>query len=530
MARAAWLVQQQELAQEEAECEAAWDACGADHAAAADGSAAQPDAGEANLRAALEAADGCLGDALAAAAAAASLLNPGRPALSPPSATPAVVQQQLRAAQTQLGQAVAAVDAALQQQRLGIASPAGSWRSECGADDTSLVAQVQRLLNRHPLAALPCKAQVLHQAAQEEARHAQQQQRCRAALHAFYADAAGAAGHPQRAHEHGPLPTDADSCPSELLLDGSTDGITGTTADGWSASEHSVFQHARRACLAPGGGGETALVRRLAAALPSWSGRAVLAHERWHKESARLQAALWQMEAGWQQEKAALLGAAAGLLRNAEANALARAAAALEQLEAAAACLQSAYGLQAAQAAQEGRHGAEGLVAAAAVAEAAAKRFERWQVQEDYNHGLKQLLAQHKQRQAEAVGAAAEAEQKAAALRRREAAAAAAARKQQVAHRASRTVAKRAAREEAAAERQAAQARREAALEALLLQMAPQVCRDAVRATGPTESSAAAVSTGKAQHGLFAGALSGLAGEQLVLEDQRFKVGARAGV
>ncbi|KAL4444325.1 hypothetical protein ABPG75_012062 [Micractinium tetrahymenae] len=331
-ARAAWLVQQQELAQEEAECEAAWAACCA--ARLVPGDAAEEDnAPEASLRAALEAADGCVGEALVAAAAVASLLGGHRPPPSSSVGSSAALHQQLRAATARLRQAMAAVDAALLQQGKPRASAAGSRSSECGASSGDLAEQ-----------------------------------------------------------------------------DGSADCTDDGTLDGWPAGEHAVFTHARRASLAPGGGGEAALVRRLAAALPSRSSEAVLAHERWHKEASLLQAALQQLEAGWHEEQVALLGAAAALLGEAEAAALAE-----------------------------------------------------------------------------------------------------------------RTAAKQAARQQAEAARQAAEARREAALEALRLQAAPAAQRDAARATGPTQSSAAALSAGQAQHGLFAGAMAGLTSEQ-VLRDQRFKV------
>lgn len=512
VARAAWLVQQQELAQEEAECEAAWAAaCGADPARAAkvDSCGQAADAGEASLWAALQAADGRLGEALAVAAATTSLLDRGEPPLSPPSTTPAAVQQQLQAAAARLSEAVAAVDAALQQQRLPRSSSASICGSEAGASSTDLAEQVQSLLDAHPLAAPPCRAQLLQQAAQAEARHAEQRHRCKAALHAFHSGAVCAGGPPQLAPDQLPHMTAEDSCAA--------------SPDGWPAGEHAVFVHACRACLAPGGGGQAALVRRLEAGLPWRSSQAVLAHERWHREATRLQAALQQAEAGWQQEQTAFLGAAAGLLSEAEAAALAGAEAALAQLEAGAACLQSSRSHEAAQAAWSERRGAESLANAEAVAAAAAQRFGQWQAQEDYNARLKQLLAQHRQRQAQAAVAAAAAEQEDAAQRRREAAAAAAAGEQRVAYRAGRAAAKQAVREEAAAARQAEHARRAAALDALRLRAAPAARRDAARATGPTESSAAALAAGRARHGLLAGAVVGLTSKQ-VLSDQRFKV------
>lgn len=513
-ARAAWLVQVQELAQDEAECEAAWAACAA-QAATVECCSEEADRTEASLQAALEAADGCLEEALVAAAAADNLLGKGRPSPPTHSASPAAVQQWLQAAQERLSQAMAAVNAALQQQRLPRASSSGVRCSESGLSSTTLAEQVRSLLDVHSLAAPLCKARLLQQAEQAEAWHAEERQRCTAALHAFQICPKSRASRRQRrSQEPGQLLTAVNSC--------------AFTEDGWSAGEQAVFVHACRACLAPGGGGQAALERRLEAALPWRSSQAVRAHERWHGEASRLQAALQRVEASWQQERAALLGAAAGLVREAEAAVMAGAEAALAQLQAAAACLQSSYRLEEAQAAQEERTAAESFSNAAAAAEAATKRFEEWQAQQDHDARLKQLIAQHRQRQAQAAAAAATAEQESVAQRRREAAAAAAEGSLRVAHRAEQTAAKLAAQKEAQAARQAAQARREAALSALHLRVAPAAQRDAARATGPTQSSAAALSSGRAQHGLLAGVMAGLTSKQ-VLQDQRFRVRAGSG-
>lgn len=450
--------------------------------------------------------------------------------------------------QQHLGSADVAVAELLRQAQ----HPHGSGS---GAPTAATLAEsLQQLLAQHPLAANACRAQLLEHAGELDARQEQLCQQRRAAWHAFLASTRAQRRQEQQQQQgtrQGQVrhevacsadatpqcgSSSADEAPSVAADDswqaagaegsqgeGSALPAAGSTVDGWAAGEHAVFAHARRACWAPGGGGQAALVRHLAALLPARSEQAVLAHERWHKEAGRLRSAAQQTQAGWRQECTGFLDAAVALLSESEAEVLAGAEAAVAQVEAAAACLRSAAGVEQGQAVHGEQQDAGASSQAVAAAEAAARGFTQWQAKEDYRGRMHQLLAEHRQQREEQAVAAQTANQATAAAAAQEAAAAAAVGRQRVQGRRQADAAKTAARQAAEERRETERARRQAALDALRAQVAPCVPRDAQRATAPTQSSSAATPD-EPRHGLFAGALAAGFTADHLLRDQRFKV------
>ena len=567
--RTAWLVAQQGLSQEAADASAALEATVAPSSAAAQllgrgagpedahdefgSQAAAPSNGEPSadahqqqLEAALEAADGCVEEALVLSAAAAALLAaPGGAGPSGPAAL-LRLRARLQAAEAKLLQATSVADAVAREMVGHVRRGAAAGLADAGVGppvDGGLAEALRQLLSLHPLAAADCAAQLQEQAAELEARQVQLLQQRRDAYASFVARC-----RQQQADRRpsGLLCAARGPCSADNSHVGSTDvdpglragdassasGDDGTllpassTADGWSADEHAVFLHARIGCLGGGGGGEAALQQQLAALLPGRSAQAVLAHERWHREAARLATALRQQETEWRVESAAFLDATAALVADAEVAALARAEAALALLEAHAACLASAAAVEQGRAVREEQQDVEGLVAAAAAAAAAAQRLQAWQAREVYRGRMQHLLAEHKQRRQEQAAAAAAAGRKAAEEAAREAAAEAAVAKQRVQQRRRLDAAKGAERQAAEARRAAEQQQREAALAALRQKVAPALGRDAQRATGSTASSAAVPDPHEAQqHGLFAKALVGAGlSDRQVLADRRWRV------
>lgn len=539
-ARTAWLLARQRQEQEEVDAEAdlaAWlQNEGGGH-------------GRAALLAALAdaAADGEQGtlgggasvaEAAGLAATAAALLL-GK--ASGPGALPAL-QQQLRGAEQGLKRDIAALEAAAAELEHG-SSRSTSSSASCAqtdaaapcpppdAGESALQQRVRLLCSRHPLAAPQCAALLRSQAAELEARHAQQAQQRRAAWRAFL----GASRAQQLREQGSSTGGDANSC--RATADGSGeagDGAVaallpaGRTADGWRAEEHAVFVHERSAMAAAAPGDCTAaLARRLSALLPWRTGEEVAAHERWHKEAGRLRSAAQQAEAGAEEEAAAFLAAAEALLCEGEARRLAEAGLALRLLDAAIACLQAGEALAQQRDERAAQHAAKGLDQLSAAAAAAAQQAAQDAARNEYQLRMKQLLAEHRERQAAEAAATLAAQRAAEAEAAAAAAAAAAAGRQRVQAREEERHAKQAARAQQEASRAAEAQRRVAALDGLRRQVAPAVLRDAERAMGPTQSREAALAAVEQGHGVFARAL-GFTSDQ-VLADQRFKVGASRG-
>lgn len=485
-ARAEWLVKQQALEQQAADCEAALQAelescSGRAHELPADDDAAT----------ALPTVDTSEAAALAATVAVLRIGAGGTPAVL------ASLREQLATAAQRVQTQLVTLGAAAAELAAGAERPSSE-----PAGEACLAEQVRQLCAQHPLA--ECASQLQADAAELEARHAQQRQERRAAWQAFAASSGSGSG----------------SAPSHEASGSSWDGCQGAggTADGWTADEHATFLHERTAS-----GAEPAeLARHLAALLPCRSREQVQAHERWQREAGRLQAGVQQADAAARGEAAAFVRAATALLQEAEAGLMARAEAALAQLEAAAAGLQCADALQAqreeraAQAAEE----ATGHLEAAALA--AARLEDQRRAALDYRARMRQLLHEHREQQEEQAAAAAAAKREEAAAAAQESAAAAAANAAAVQRRVMQAAAKQAERQEQAARRREEVERRAAALDALRRRVAPVVARDAARVMAPTQSTAAAVAVERQAHGLFSAAL-GFTTDQ-VLADQRFRV------
>ena len=536
-AHSAWLLAQQELEQEAADSEAQLLDCLS--AAIAHPSLLHqlllPDEGaeDAPLQhGSLPAASEAVGAAAALASEAARLLHTASPA-----SVIAGLQQHMAGSLTSLQGDLSSLQATAGC-LLSDIQRAQRQVTACYPAEGCLKERLAQLYAAHPLAPASCTAQLRAEAAALQARHAQQRQDRQSAWQAFLASTrqqAGSAAAPDAAAGHGTTSCalfEADS-PRSSSSGGhstswqSTDALTGCTADGWTAEEHAVFLAARKSTGLAGSPG-SALVRQLAALLPARSAAQVAAHERWHREASRLQSAAQQGEAGAHGESAAFLSTAAALLAQAEGQRLQQAGAALQQLEAAAASLLSGGTLDQ-QREQRGAAAEWDEVARfEAAAAAAAQQAERRRQDLEWRDQMKLLIAQHKERLAAEAAAAAATEQAAAAAAAREAAVAAALGQQRVACRAAQVEAKRACRAQQEASRQQERQRRQEALDALAAQVAPAVQRDAARATGSTESSAAAAGVEQQRHGLFARAL-GFTADQL-LADQRFKVHCPMGV
>ena len=510
--RADWLLAQHRLEQEaadaEAELAAIFDGGGVAGALECLPPACEPDAAP---------ADGCLGADAISSAAALGTLSARTLADRPGEAQLASLQQRITAAPRDLQQQLGSLQAVasellrdVQQAQRGAAS------GGCTANDAEgLGSRGARLCAEHPLVPAGCIRALCTQSVQLEARHAQQREERLAAWRRFLA---GTGGGGSAAPDAGATAcSSGDSCTGggACWPDGSAECDSGSTA-GWSADEHTVFLHARPAA----GGSDAALVRQLAAMLPHRSGQEVRAHERWHKEASRLQAAAHQGEDGARAEGAVFMSAAAALLGEATVARLDEAEAALRRLDAAAASVQVGEALQQQREACEERAVAEEQAQLVAAAAEAAQHAQERRAKEDYNARLKLLLAEHAERQEAAAAAAAVEEQAAAAAAARGAAVAAAAGKLRVQHRAQQLANRRAqlaAREEVARREQE---RRQQALDRLARAVAPALARDAVRATGPTASSAAMpVQAGQRQ--LFVSL--GFTADQ-VMADQRARV------
>ena len=510
-ARCDWLLAQQCLEQEAADCEAAlagWVEAGLEPGMRSQASARLGEPGsEAGAvgnvsQATQDSASSSIAEAVALAQAVASVLAAhGPPARRTHPGQLAGLKSRLQAAEQAMQQQLVALQAAASE-LLGQAQQqfAAACRPPASPPDSgSLPEQVQQVCAQHPLADAECKAQLLQGAEEAQGGHAKQLQERRSTWQAFLAASSAACG---------------------------IDSPSGSgTAQGWPADEHLVFLHSRQACLAPGGGGRAALVRQLAALLPGRTQQQVQSHEQWHKEASRLQGAVQQLEARWRQECAAFVAAAGALLGESAAGYLAGADAALRQLEAAVACLRSAGDLQQLQAAQEEQAAVESVELQKAAAAAVAQQWVQKKELEERRACMKQLLAAHCQRQAEQAAAAHAAQQAAAAEAAAAAAAAAAVGRQRAEYRKQQAATRAALRQQEVARRQREAQRRGEALEQLRRQVAPEVRRDAGRATGATHSSGA--SADKPQR-LFAEA-RGFTTDQL-LRDQRFKVGGRRGV
>lgn len=521
-ARTTWLLAQQRLEQEAADCEAQLLACLEGSAATAAAlcdpspSAEQERAASASTAASDAAAAAALiSEAVEMAAAATRWRAAGQ--------APAGLQVALEPTQQSLRQQLAELQSTAGQLLSQVQQAARSCTVP--ADSTApggLAERAAALCARHPLAPTSCTADLCAQAAELEARHMQQRQQRAAAwqdfLQASRDSTASAAG----------SRTGADSVDGGGTEAAAEDGTCAAhTADGWSAEEHAAFLHERTASLAaPAGQAQAALRRQLAALLPARSREAVLAHERWYREASRLQAAAQQGEAGARQEAADWLAAAAALLAEAVAGRLAQAEAALQRLEGAAACWQASEAAGQLRQERAGQQAAAELAELEAAAAVAAEQAQQQLAAQQYRARMKQLLAEHRERReaaAEATAATAQAEARAAA---QEAAAAAAAARVRVQHRAQQLAAKQAARQQQEVQRQQERERRRSALGRLARQVAPDVQRDAARATGPTESSSSAAgAAGEGGQRLFARALGFTADD--LLADQRLK--ARGG-
>lgn len=560
-ARTAWLVAQQRLEQEAADCEAGlvgWLEGGSIaaaelHSSASGDCSAEPSGGSSNAPAADQLllgpdASDALQGAVAAAAAAASLLSEpgGGAAAAGPAVLLAVEEHVKEAGHTLANQLAAAEDGARRLLSGARQQFAAACRPPGGDSSASLQDRVLLLCAQHPLAAPACTAQLLEQAAEAQACHSRAMQERRTAWSAFQAGTLSRQQQPleqpgaESSHSRGAQlvlePFSPAEPPLELVSSGSGSSQAGEgseclaadgTDDGWSSEEHAVFVWERRLCMAPGGGGEAALLRQLAALLPGRTPLQVRAHERWHKEGSRLWGAVTQGEAGWRQEQAVFVAAAEALLSESEAGCLAAADALVLHLEAVATSLLSAAALDHQRAVRGEQQASELEHRWASAAAAADQQAARRRAAADQRCRLKQLLAEHRHRQETQAAAALAAEQAAAAAAAREAAAAAAAGKQRVQLRQQLVAARGARRQLEQQQRQAAEQRRQAALEQLRRQVAPAVPRDAARAMAATQSSAAAAAALGRQHGLFAGAL-GFTADQ-VLQDQRFKVRGAGG-
>lgn len=528
-ARSAWLLAQQELEQEAADSEAQLLDCLS--AATTQPSLLRqlllPEEGveDASLQHdSLQAASEAVGDAAALAGEAARLLHSASPA-----SVIASLQQHMAGALASLQGDLSSLQATAGCLLSDIQRAQRQATARCPAEGC-LKERLAQLCPAHPLAPASCMAQLRAEAAVLQARHAQQRQDRQSAWQAFLAStgqqAGGEAAHDAAAGdgtncvllEAGSSRSNSGGCHSASWQ--STDALTGCTADGWTAEEHAVFLAARKS-TGPAGPAGSALVRQLAALLPARSAAQVAAHERWHREASRLQSAAQQGEAGAHDESA-FLSAAAALLAQAEGQRLQQAGAALQQLEAAAASLQSGGTLDQQREQQAVAAEWDEVARFEAAAAAADQQAERRRQELEWRDQMKLLIAQHKERLAAEAAAAAAAEQAAAAAAAREAAAAAALGRQRAACRAAQVEAKRACRAQQEASQQQERQRRQEALDAMAAQVAPAVQRDAARATGPTESSAAAAGVEQQRHGLFARAL-GFTTDQL-LADQRFKV------
>jgi hypothetical protein len=512
----AWLIAHHRLEQEAADCEGSLQACSAELLLAC--SALEEPAIDVLQQEGSAVA--AIPHVLAAAAAVTDLLA-ARGGASPRSlhnmwqhlqAVDLALQEELRsidcATVRQLGQAHQQFAAACQAPASNSAEPA-------------FLESLRLLCNQHTLASEDCKEQLLAQAETEERRHMLALKQHKAAWSAFQDSARASLA--TRSPASSCRSTADGNCCSDGLAEESSSGVTAHgTADGWAADEQSVFVHALHACLAPGAGGRRALPQQMAALLPSRSQEEVCAHLQWHRDEGRRRSAVKHCEAAWRHEQAAVQAAAAQLLAESEACLLASVQRLVLQLEAEASCMLSAAAAAKQRQAQEAGEVAEVQHRLPVAVAAAAKQAAQRNAAADYRSRMAQLLADHKsQLQAQAAAASAK-QQAAAAASAKEAAVAAAAGRQRAQHRRQMLEQKAAARQQQATRRELRRQQQEEELQALCLQVAPLVARDACRARAATESSAAAAAVAEKRHGVFAAALS-FTNDQL-LADQRLKV------